>query len=154
MLLRTVLLASILLATPSLADAVTYRGMVGDAPIILELSSDIVDPLPGTVGRFHYIGRTIDAPLHAVASGPGQIELIEELPCHSFSCDTQASSPAVSLLGPTWRLQTSDDGSTVNGERQVAGTHQQIALTRVSSRPFTPPADRLLTPEDLLPPSR
>lgn len=125
-----------LIATPALADAVTYEGTLGPSRIVLELSAPIEKAEAPLAGRYFY--RTIggDIPLHGLAVAPGNLELAEELPCTEKLCAVAFEGGTMDPpLGAHWTL-TSDSGKTITGTWGDGTKSLPIALELVGSRPL------------------
>lgn len=126
-----------LATTPAFADARTYVGMLGDRAILAELT----EPEDGAiVGRFTYIDDGADVPLQHITAEEGLWVVTEEGPCTAGTC--LEGEEGIVLGGPiaaTWRLDVSEDRSTLTGQREVFGDKVKdeplpIALTFVASR--------------------
>ena len=129
---------ALLIASPALADAVTYKGTLGKSEIVVELSSPIEAPDAAVVGRYAYTRKGIDIPLDLVSAAPGELTLTEQRPCTEDICGPafEAGTFPEELRGAVWALASSDDGATITGTWQD-GDEAPIALTleRVGSRP-------------------
>lgn len=105
----------VLAATPAFADAVTYKGTLGDRDIVVE----IIEPSDGPVGgRFAYIDQGGDIPLDPAASPVGMFYFAEEGRCGETNCEPNDDGhvdmpPQVA----TWALTITDDGHTLYGTR-------------------------------------
>lgn len=114
--MRLALAALLLLsATPAFADAVTYKGTLGDRDIVVE----ILEPSDGPVGgRFAYIDQGGDVPLDPAASPPGMFYFAEEGPCGETDCEPNADGIADMMpQAAIWALDITDDGHTLYGTR-------------------------------------
>ncbi|KGF68773.1 hypothetical protein LL06_14690 [Hoeflea sp. BAL378] len=104
--MRTFLLAALAIlssaAQPAMADAFTYAGHLGTLPVIAEFTG----PETGAqqVGRYAYLSKGIDIPLHVIAGGAG-LTLREERPCSEALC-RKADGELVTQapLGAEWVL--------------------------------------------------
>lgn len=134
MRLTLIALLAATVATPALADAVTYTGTLGKLPIIVELSSDPAAPDDRFVGRYAYMSKGIDIPLDAVSVTDGKLELAEELPCDETSCDSTGDTPPPPRLGAKWRLETA--GTSLAGTWSDNGETLPVTLELVGIRPF------------------
>lgn len=125
---RICMLAAIgLIATPALADPVTYSGTLGKAEIVVELTDD--PSSSGTIaGRYFYKSQGADIPLQARSAGSGKIELAEEEACGSDKCGDGQAAP----IGAIWKLAVKGDSiqGTWNRKKSLP-----VALKRVASRP-------------------
>ena len=74
-LLAATALATLALASPALAAAVTYQGTLGKLPIILELAQTPEDSGTTTYGRYAYLNKGIDIPLHVRKSKDGNLTI-------------------------------------------------------------------------------
>ena len=118
MLLRTALAAlAIAAASPAFADAATYWGKLGNADIVLELSSPIEQADASVVGRYHYARKGIDIPLRATDAVDGKLVLFEEKPCTETICEPafMAGTFPDELRGAVWTLETKDGGYNLTG---------------------------------------
>lgn len=107
------------IATPVLADAVTYRGALEGRPILVEL----VEPADGPVGgRYTFLDTGGDIPLDPAASPDGMIYLAEEAPCGETDCVPDDNN-AVDMppRAATWGLTIKDGGATLVGSRVPEG---------------------------------
>lgn len=138
---RIALAAALLLAAacPAFADAVTYKGTIGDIAVVLELSINPASPGAEPFGRYFYPSKGVDIPLTFIGAEPGLVVLFEEGPCTEASCvpgeDRTVLEPP---FGALWQLQFGDrDGSTLTGTWQAQGPLLQVRLERVGSRDFS-----------------
>jgi hypothetical protein len=131
--------AATIAASPTLADAVTYRGTLGKSAIVVELTTPIEAAEGEIAGRYFYPRKGIDIPLDMVTAEPGELVMTEERPCTEAICDAafQAGTFPDDLRGATWTLSSSDDGATITGTWQDDPTAKPLAvkLERVGSRP-------------------
>jgi hypothetical protein len=114
--MRLALAALLLLsASPAFADAVTYKGTLGDRDIVLE----IIEPSDGPVGgRFAYIDQGGDIPLDPAASPEGMYYFAEEGPCGETGCEPNSEGVADMMpQAAIWALDITDDGRTLHGTR-------------------------------------
>lgn len=128
----------LLSATPAFADAVTYKGTLGDREIVVE----ILEPSDGPVGgRFTYIDQGGDIPLDPAASPEGMYYFAEEGPCGETEC--VPNSEGVADMMPQvaiWGLDIVDGGATLMGTRtsqSKKATVQQVELHEVGRRALT-----------------
>lgn len=133
--ITTLLLLS---ATPAFADAVTYKGSLGDRDIVVE----ILEPSDGPVGgRFAYIDQGVDIPLDPVASAEGELYFAEEGPCGETGCEPN-SDGVVDMMpqAAIWALDIDEGGATLSGTRTSNAkktTIEPIVLHKVASRALT-----------------
>ena len=118
----------------------TYKGTLGAAPIVLELSQPAESANAKVVGRYFYQAKGVDIPLDAGPSLPGKIILAEEVP---LACPTGANDDACMPMdtgppqtGPVWSLSASADGATLTGTWLSGDKSQPLALTRFATRPL------------------
>lgn len=135
-----------LLATgPALADAWTYTGTLGKAPIVVEFTRDPTTTGKPLAGRYFYPGQGIDIPLQPV----GGLTLNEEKPCTANICkepeDGQSAKPPI---GAIWLLKANGAGSLVGTWKAADGAPQAVKLDRIASRPA--PRDFDGTPQGLV----
>jgi hypothetical protein len=148
-MIRTLLLAlsATLAASAAHADPTTYRGKLGNLDIVVELSADPAAAAGPVFGRYLYLNKGVDIPLHAVSRDGRGVVLQEEEPCGSDQCGNGEQPP----LGATWRLQSAAGGKLTGvwkGKREL-----KVELTRAGSRfePTAPagPRDLFAHSEDL-----
>lgn len=150
---RALLAATLaLLASPALADAITYSGTLGGAPIVLELMSDpATDRLPPS-GRYFYVSKGIDIPLTGMLRGKTKLQMVEDAPCTETTCavDDDGKFTKAALNG-LWLVAASADGTTLTGDwtSMDKKTSLPIALTKVGSRKL-PDGIKRSTPLPLL----
>ena len=147
--MRLAILAAVLLSTmPAFAvDAITYKGTLGRADILVELT----DPAAGMMqGRYSYMRVGGDSPLHNL-DGIDSFEFAEEAPCSEATCllddDGMVIDPPI---GGRWRLTYSADGTMLTGTWAPAdkpGKTLDISLTEIGRR--TLPEGTELTPMGL-----
>src|ERR1700748_1173312 len=100
-----VALAALSVASPALADAVTYQGTLGKTQIVVELSAPVGAPSGKLVGRYFYTAKGIDIPLDAVSAKAGKADLAEEKPCTDDTCTADGGdNPKPPPLGGKWHL--------------------------------------------------
>src|SRR5688500_8135092 len=112
-------LALLALTAPGFAaEAITYKGTLNGAPIVVELT----DPADGpVVGRHSYIEHGVDIPLQAAEGAAGQIALTEEAPCEPGLCPMDDDYNVTSWpVAATWTLSIAVDGS-ITGTWQAQG---------------------------------
>lgn len=107
----TVLVALGLAAPLSAAKAepVTYKGSIGNAPIVVELSAD-PKSLKSLSGRYFYQSNGIDIPLRFEARANGSLNLSEDAPCAPLDCSSPPAMP-----GAFWVLRAGADDETLTG---------------------------------------
>ena len=143
-------LALLLLTLPALADATTYKGTIGKLPIVVEFANDVAHLGDTGFGRYFYVGKGIDIPLHVTAAQAGKLKLAEELPCEQdgSNCPNAGDdTPSNPPLGAVWALDYSGEGAELNGSFSWNGRSLPITLTKIGSRDDTP--DNLSTASDL-----
>lgn len=127
----------LLAATPAFADAVTYKGTLGDREIVVE----IIEPSDGPVGgRFAYIDQGGDIPLDPAASPDGMYYFAEEGPCGETGCVPNAEGIADMMpQAAIWAL-TITDGHTLYGTRTSDSKKaivENVEIHEVGRRPLT-----------------
>jgi hypothetical protein len=136
--MRIAVLATMLLltATPCAlaAEAVTFAGTIGKLPIIVELAKDKNGGFEA--GRYAYMAKGADIPLHAGAGKDDGLTLTEEKPCTEALC--KDADDKVADKGPTsatWTLKF-DSAGGMSGTWQDSGSSKTlpIALQRKGSR--------------------
>jgi len=125
-------------ATPAFADAVTYRGMLGKLPIVVELA-DPASPAELGFGRYAYMSKGIDIPLDPLEADAGTLAFVEQLPCTDETCTrTDDGSPIEGPIGATWQL--TPDGDRLTGTWVDGDTTLPVTLTRIGKRRIDPQA--------------
>lgn len=125
-----------LVATPALADAVTYAGTLGNRSIVLE----VTEPSHGAVaGRFAYMETGESIPLNAKSFSGDTFVLDQEGLCTPADCRFDADGNALGVPSTaTWDL--SRDGTSLTGTWRGTGTgkDKQLAvdLVEIGRRPF------------------
>lgn len=111
-------LASVI-ATPALADAVTYSGMLDGRPILVELIEAAEGPVGG---RYTFPDTGGDIPLDPAASPEGMIYLAEEAPCGETDCVPDDNNVVdMPPRAATWGLAIGEGGKTLVGTRVLEG---------------------------------
>lgn len=131
--------AALLAVSPAFADAIVYRGIVGNSPILLELSEPAQSADGKLVGRYFYASNGVDIPLAARHVTKGTLDLDEEKPCTDKIChdapDGQKPTPPV---GAHWHLTVAAGGGYLSGTWTSAkgGKPLRLSLTMVNARPL------------------
>jgi hypothetical protein len=106
-------------------EATTYTGSLGKIPIVVELQ------LPGAdgafVGRYAYLKKGVDIPLHGKATADG-FAIEEEAPCTTRLCagpDGQALEKPP--IGADWTLAR--EGATLSGTWKDLNSGKSLPLT-------------------------
>ncbi|MGV3490788.1 MAG: hypothetical protein ACO1OG_05630 [Devosia sp.] len=149
-MIRHAVLALCLLTSPALADAVTYQGTIGDLPIVLELSAEPDAGNAALFGRYFYVDKGVDIPLHATPATRSGFGLVEEVPCSEATnncAGAQLDPPGPAPTGAKWALETSRDGRTIDGDFAFNGRNLTVKLERVGTRPFDPAGGTMALPE-------
>lgn len=123
-----------LLATPALADAVTYRGTIGSREAVFEFT----EPSDGAVaGRFAFLDEGKSMPLNPVSNDGNSWTLAEEGLCTPDTCTFDDDGDA-SNVPVTAQWQLTLDGTTLTGTRTGTGKSKQqaIAAQELGRRPF------------------
>lgn len=136
MLRASLFVLAIAASTPAFADAATYWGKLGNADIVLELSTEFENADASVVGRYFYAKKGIDIPLRATDVGNGELLLFEELPCTPELCEPAFDGTTLpeQLRGAVWTLKSDDGGHHLTGtwgDRQLP-----IELDFFGSRPI------------------
>ncbi len=141
--MHRVLLAVTALATafasPALATAVTYQGTLGKLPIILELAQTPEDSGTTTYGRYAYLSKGIDIPLHVTKAKNGNLTLREEVPCKEDGSNCPHAgddNPSKPPLGGTWTLELSGDGRGLIGKWTDNGKTLPVEIVVAGSRDY------------------
>jgi hypothetical protein len=129
-----------LMTSSVLADPVTYKGTLGKGEIVVEFTDDLVSGEP-IAARYLYLSQGADIPLQAKSHKGSAIELSEEEACKD-KCEEGKPGP----IGAIWKLKTSKDGKTIEGN-WVGKKTLPIKLTVVASR--TADGEPPKTPLDL-----
>ena len=146
-------LALCLLATPALADAVTYRGDLNSLPIVVEFSEAPESASAGLYARYFYVDSGIDIPMHATSVSTDTITLAVEQPCEDGKCSYGGDIPdSIPQIETTWTLAITDDGAALIGD--AGSKFTPVHLERTGTRPYTAeeqtPADLALFASSLL----
>jgi hypothetical protein len=141
-------LVALLAVTPALADAVIYKGTLGKAAIVLELSQPIETAKGKVVGRYFYNAKGIDIPLDAVKAGGGKVDLAEEKPCTPSLCplDDNGTPTGPAPIAAKWHLEANAEGK-LGGSWSSGGKTLPIALERDATRTLSDDFDN--TPQGL-----
>lgn len=131
MRLRVTLALLLLTCSSSLAaEAVTYKGTIGKTPIILELAE--ANESGEFVGRYAYLSKGGDIPLHGTTNADGSLAIQEESPCTKELCrDAKDEIVAKAPIGAEWTLRESDD------EQQLTGSWKDIKTGNTLDLKFT-----------------
>lgn len=133
MLIKPAALATMLIglaAAPAFAEAVTYTGMLGGQAIVLELT----EPGDGTLtGRYSYLSRGADIPLHVLATSADGAVLAEEMPCTPALCLRADGNHVLDApLGGQFELHYAADGMKLTGTwRASASASAELAVDLV-----------------------
>jgi hypothetical protein len=130
-----------LAASPAFAEAVTYQGTIGDIPIVVEFSEPPHAGNADIFGRYFYVDKGVDIPLHAAPAARSRFGLVEEVPCseEKNNCpNAQDETPSNPPLGAKWQLEVEDGGETLTGEFSTGGRNRPVTLTHVGTRDFDP----------------
>ncbi|MDB5530714.1 MAG: putative exported protein [Devosia sp.] len=123
------------LLTP--AEAITYTGTLGGQTIVLELSDPSVGPL---VGRYSYLNKGADIPLHPLSESPSETVLAEEVPCTPALCQRPDGNLVVDPpVGGQFRLHYSEDHAKLSGTWRASASapvELPVELTRFGERAF------------------
>lgn len=134
------LVALSLVASPALADAVTYKGTIGNASIVMELSEDPAEATGELFGRYFYTDKGVDIPLHQTTASRSKLALAEEVPCDEKlnNCPhAQDDPPRDPPLGAGWELSIDRSGN-LKGNFTLNGRNRTVDLLRVGTRPYDP----------------
>jgi len=117
------------------AEAVTYKGTIGKSPIILELAE--ANESGEFVGRYAYLSKGGDIPLHGTTNVDGGLAIQEEAPCTKELCrDAKNEIVEKPPIGAEWTLRESNDEQELTGSWKDIKSGKTLALkfTRVASR--------------------
>lgn len=139
-----ILALSILAGTPAFAiEATTYKGTIGKIRVILEMS----DPsdTDAFVGRYAYMSKGVDIPLHGLINDDGSLAIKEEAPCTEQTC-RKADGEFVDNppIGADWTLTKQDrTGTRLAGtwKDRKSGKSLAVTLERVAARTLADGAD-------------
>ena len=136
MRLRLAFVLSILTAAPALAtEAVTYKGTIGKLPIVVELAEPDLDGR--FLGRYAYLAKGGDIPLHGSTDTADAVALAEEAPCAAALCKTaEGEIVEKAPVAANWSLRSRDGGRHLAGEWKdiKSGKTLPVALERVAER--------------------
>jgi hypothetical protein len=121
--------ALLVAAHPAAADPVTYKGTLGKAEIVVELTDDPAVSNEPVAGRYLYRSQGADIPLQANGRQGRTLQLSEEEACKE-KCDDDKPGP----IGAVWQLTAAADGKTLEGS-WTGGKTLPIKLERAGSRP-------------------
>lgn len=115
-------------------EAVTFSGMIGKLPIIVELANGASGQYEA--GRYSYMVKGADIPLHASANGKGSVTLEEEKPCTPKLCKKADDSQVDEApIGATWSLKADAAGGLAGTWKDAeSGKVLPIKLERKGSR--------------------
>ncbi|UVC07908.1 hypothetical protein IHQ71_22415 [Rhizobium sp. TH2] len=123
------------------AEAVTYKGTIGKTPIILELAE--ANESGEFVGRYAYLSRGGDIPLHGTTNADGRLAIQEEAPCTKELCrDAKDEIVEKAPIGAEWTLRKSDD------EQKLTGSWKDIKSGKTLDLKFALVASRKLPDGD------
>lgn len=134
-------LALSLVASPALADAVTYSGTLDGAAIVVEFSDQPTAGNTDIYGRYFYAKQGVDIPLHAIKAQRSSFGLVEEVACSEDknNCPhAQDETPSDPPLGAKWQLDIVNDGESLEGDWVSGGRSHPVKLLRAGTRPFDP----------------
>jgi len=140
----SILAVSTLAATPAFAiEATTYKGTIGKIPVILEISD--ASETDQFVGRYAYMSKGVDIPLHGRINDDGGLAIEEEAPCDEATC-RKADGEFVDNppIGADWSLTKQDrTGDRLAGtwKDRKSGKSLKVALERVGARTLADGAD-------------
>jgi hypothetical protein len=139
-----------LLASPAFAKAVTFQGTLGKLPIIFELSQIPEESNTTTYGRYAYLNKGIDIPLHVTKAKDGNLTIREEVACKTDGSNCPHAGdddPSDPPLGATWTLNLSGDGRGLLGNWTDNGKTLPVEIVVAGVRDFTQTAGS--SPADL-----
>lgn len=134
-------LALCLVASPALAEAVTYQGTIGDEAIFVEFSEPPQAGGTDIFGRYFYAEKGVDIPLHGVKAQRSRLGLVEEVACSADknNCPhAQDDPPSDPPHGAKWQLEVSADGIDIEGDFSLAGRNLPVTLEQIGTRQFDP----------------
>ncbi|CAN7680416.1 hypothetical protein [Rhizobium sp. LjRoot254] len=109
------------------AEATTYKGTIGKTPIILELAE--ANESGEFVGRYAYLSRGGDIPLHGKTNVDGGLAIQEEAPCTKELCrDAKNEIVEKAPIGAEWTLRQSDDEQQLTGSWKDVKTGKTLDL--------------------------
>jgi hypothetical protein len=115
-------------------EASTYKGRLGKLPIIVELTE--AGPDGAFVGRYAYVAKGVDIPLHGVRSG-NKMTLEEEQPCTAVLCKkSDGETVEHAPIGADWVLTADADAARLSGtwHDRESGKSLEVMLARVAKR--------------------
>jgi hypothetical protein len=137
MLMKSLALAALIGAAsgPALAGAVTYTGTLGGQAIVLELTEMEDGPM---VGRYSYLAKGADIPLHPLRTETDGAVLAEEVPCTPAICERADGNLVLDPpLGAHFSLHPSADRMRLTGTwRAPSGAALPVDLVRFGRRSF------------------
>ena len=133
------ILAIGLAAAPAFADAITYQGKIGDLDVVVEFSEQPLENSTELFGRYFYVEKGVDIPLHWSPAGRASIGLAEEVACDAATNNcphAQDDPPGDPPLGARWELDFTRDHTGLEGKWINNGRSQPVWLTSVGRRDF------------------
>lgn len=115
-------------------EASTYKGHLGQLPIIVEVTEAGPDGL--FVGRYAYLAKGVDIPLHGFRSKTG-MTFEEERPCTPALCRKSDGEPVEHApIGADWTLTVKVHAARLSGiwHDRESGKSLNVTLSRVASR--------------------
>ncbi len=135
--LAFLVLTMILATSTARADAVTYTGTLGSHDIVAEITEAADGPI---IGRYSYLEKGGDIPLHAQPAPSGVMILSEEQPCTEKTCNSAEGSEATDFpIGAIWTLDGIAGAQNLTGSWRLLGKSKSLPVTlaRVGSRPLS-----------------
>ena len=142
----SLLLPALCLATPALADAVTYKGAIGKIPVVVEFTAPPANAAKPFAGRYFYPNKGIDIPLDALSISKGKLKLAEEEVCTDTCVADENGKITGFKQGAVWDLALGRD-NTLTGKWTYKGRTQPVTLAYVGARPL--PEDSEISPMGL-----
>ena len=136
MRLRIALALIFLSASSAFAvEAVTYKGTIGKIPIILEMTAGTDSG--SFAGRYAYLSKGIDIPLHGTQDPDNGLTIREEAPCDEKTCkNADGELMEEAPIGADWTLVSDRDEQHLKGiwKDRKTGKSLPISLDRIASR--------------------
>jgi hypothetical protein len=116
------------------ADAATYTGKIGKLPVIVEIAA----PREGGtfVGRYAYMSKAADIPLHGTRLAGCGVTLEEEKPCTEKLCKRGDMVVETAPIAAEWTLKADDQGLSGIWRDKESGKSLPVKLTLKAKRPL------------------
>jgi hypothetical protein len=124
------------------SEAVTYSGKIGNISVIVELAKGKSGRFEA--GRYAYMNKGTDIPLHVNAASNGVFTISEEKPCTEALCkgaDDKVADDAP--VGATWTLKAEGNGLSGRWADKESARSLPVRLQQVGKRTIQDDGDIL-----------